>query len=71
MEYKFELSEQEIYVYEKWLAGQLKKFDNLASFDHYEMGDRFSISFTPSAIGVLVTAIDHHLKEEKLLTSFN
>ena len=67
MEYKFELSEQAIRVYEEWINEQFKKYNNLSSFDHFEMGDRFSICFTPTVLGTIAVAIDNHTKEEKLL----
>jgi len=71
IKYKFELTKEEIKIYEKWITEQIKKYDNLSSFEHYEMGNRFSICFTPSAIGIIATSIDHHLKEKKILSLYD
>jgi hypothetical protein len=62
MEYKFELSEQSIEIFENWDDEQVKK-----SKVHNEYGERFSIQFTPTVIGTIATGIDSHLKEEMLL----
>ena len=66
MEYKFELSEESIKIFEKWVEEQVEK-----SKVFYQFGDRFSIQFTPTIMGTIVTAIDNHLEEEILLTDIN
>ena len=63
MEYKFELSEEAIKIFEKWVEEQVEK-----SKVFHEFGDRFSIQFTPTIMGTIATAIDNHLEEEILLT---
>jgi len=67
MNYKFELDENEIKVFEEWKKEQLKKSNEHHSF----VGGRWSFTFTQTGIGTIVEVTDNNTKEIKTLTNFN
>jgi hypothetical protein len=67
MEFRFELDENEIKVFEIWKEEQMKKTTEYHSF----VGGRWSFTFTQTGIGTIVEVKDNNTGEEKILTDFS
>ena len=64
--YKFELDETQIKQFEKWKKKQTKKDSS-----NFTAGERWSFTFIPSGIGLMIHVKDNITNDEIDLTDWN